>query len=59
MDIQPQIKYRADGSIDTAYYIQKAHHARSMQAHRLLAQKTPRPVRPKTRLLWFFRKAYA
>lgn len=41
------IRYRADGSIDTSFYMERARHMRSCQAHALLqrpqkqTRKTP------------------
>lgn len=38
MSDQPRIKYRPDGSIDTAYYTRRGRQMRSQQAHRLAAK---------------------
>lgn len=33
--MEPAIRYRADGSIDTAYYMARGRHMRSCQCHKL------------------------
>ena len=48
-----QIRTRADGSIDIAYYTARARYLRSQQAHTLIAKASPapRPTR-RPRLAW-------
>lgn len=44
------IRYRPDGSIDTAYYMQIGRQERSGQAHKLAKSVLPKPRRVSARL---------